>query len=674
MKFKKSIASGFLLIVLIVLMVGQGSLWTWFLLTHKKHNMEVLRDKVSGIAALIAGSSAEAIENYDFGALDRSLEWAIKDSDVISVRVTDSKGNIVREQSSSAETRGKSLNPFFMPWSNKLQAPVKSALAEICAVEVQYSGRRVNETMLGLLTGPPLGQALVFLVMIYFIYVFFQKHVGRPVAALNETINKVTSGDLKADIPEIKAVELDSIAKGLGFLTKGLSSTVSKMHLTADNVAMAIRQLRLTFGNVTAGMQKQAGSIDSISQSLKKANESQKSITEGAGKLSEFSSENVTSLLQMKTIADEIASSTGRLFQAVESSYSVVAEQSQTAKAIAENAERVLSSIEEALASVEEIGASVREVENSAKESTGLAEGVREVAAEKGIMTVSDAIDGMEKISEKVRFSVEIVRRLGARSKDIEKMLSVIKEVTEQTNLLSLNAAILATQAGEYGKGFSVVADEIRALSDRTAASTKEITGIVSTIQAEIADAVVAIESGMHLVDDGSAHVYKAGESMGSILEAAQKSARMARSIEKATEEQAKGLRQVSVSVDDIRKMVLHTTKGTAEQFKSSEYMLEKVGEVKEVAESTKRGTTEQAAGTNVISKNLELASERVNDISRSAQNQQKVNDGIISYIEQIRNIGLSTLRDVEAVSLSLTTLEEEIDRLRKEMDIFRVR
>jgi len=674
MRFLKSITGSLIITILIVLLIGQGVLWAWFLYSYKNYSARTLEDNIKNTSLILSDFASQAITENNFDSLDRYIEGLSKDENLLSIKVFDKNNSLIRGKNIRIEQKPESLNPFYIPWENRLTMPIKSGPDEVGRLEIVYSGTKTNEAMLRLLTLPPIGQVIVFLVMIYVIYFFFQRKIGTPVKNLRESIRQVTKGDLSFEVPEISEIELGTIANGLKFLTEGLSSTVKKLRDTTDNVAMAIRQLNLTFNNVSKGMERQSQSVNEISQSLKKANEAQKKITDSTEKLSEFSSENVTSLLELKTIADEIASSANKLFEASENSYSTVSELSQTAKVVAESAEKVQTSVEDALASVEEISASVKEVESSAKESTALAANVREIAAERGVLTVSDAIDGMEKISDNVKYSAEIVRRLGSRSKDIEKMLSVIKEVTEQTNLLSLNAAILAAQAGEYGKGFSVVSEEIRALSDRTAASTKEIKSIVSTIQAEINEAVVSIENGIQFVEEGSALVYKAGESMGSILDAAQKSVQMAKAIEKATEEQAGGLKQISRSIDDIRKMVTHMTKASAEQLKASEFMLERIGEVKEIAESTKKGTSEQATGTRVISKNLELAGEKVIEITHAALNQQKLNEGIISAIDQIRAIGASILSDMEAVTLSLSSLEDEMNNLKKEMETFKVR
>jgi len=291
-----------------------------------------------------------------------------------------------------------------------------------------------------------------------------------------------------------------------------------------------------------------------------------------------------------------------------------------------------------------------------------------------GIDAVSDAINSMDTLVAEIKSSSEIVSRLSGRSADIEKILKVIKDVTVQTNLLSLNAAILAAQAGEYGKSFSVVADEIRGLSDRTAASTKEISSIIKTIQSEIADAVKAINSSMNRAGESHTLVYKSGEDMSRALEVSRTSAAMAEAIERATEEQAKGLKQIAIAVENIRKMMEHTAKATQEQQKGTAHPLESVSDVKDAADIVKRGAEEEAAGIKAVSMNLELADERIKQVGEATSSYQKVNDSTAAAMEQMRAIGMTTIKDVEEVSISLTTLFNEIELLKKEMSAFKVK
>jgi methyl-accepting chemotaxis protein len=653
--------------------MGQGILWLWFVNSQKEHHSATARDKVKTLASLLANYSTAAILSHNYGYLDQYMEVLSSDGDIISVKILDKNGNILREKIMKSEQRGKSINPFYIPWSNPYSMPIKSDGESIGKVEIVYSGEKTNKEITKLLTVAPIGQILVFSFIILGIYYFFQKTIGSPIEALKNEIEKATAGDLTVKIPKSGNNEIGDIASGVGFLIDRLKATLNRLKSTADNVSMAINQLNLTFNNVITGTQKQTESVQEATTYIKQAKDSQDRITSDTGKLIDFSNENVTSLLEMKATAEEIVSSTTNLFKATEDAYSVVAEMSQTAKIVSANTDETSSAIEETSASVAEINASVREVETSAKESASLASKVTEVASEVGMMAVMDAIEGMEKIAAEVKHSSEIIGRLGTRSSDIEKILSVIKDVTEQTNLLSLNAAILAAQAGEYGKSFSVVADEIRALSDRTASSTRDISNIVKTIQTEIAEAIKAIDSGMNRVDEGSTMVYNVGSALRETLHASEQSADMSKSIERATEEQSKGLKQISLSIENIRKMIGQIAKATHEQQKGTSHLLDTISDVKNAADIVNQGTEEEATSIKMISKNLELADEHIKQIGKSTSNHQKVNENIINVMEQIKIIGITTVRDVEDVSISLSTLHDEIELLKKEMEAFKI-
>jgi len=515
------------------------------------------------------------------------------------------------------------------------------------------------------------GIALVMLgfVMVY----FFNKNIKRPVQEINSLIEKITKGDLTATIPDLGDNEIGSIAKGVGVLELRLAQMIARINETAVNVGMAIKQVDHTCQIASEGISSQAAAVKNGIHSIQLANKSQREVSDSIEKLLNFSTENVTSLLEMKATAEEMSSQTERLFRSTEDSYSVVLEISQASKSISANSGQALSAVEDTSASVEEIGVSVREVENYAIDSSTSADKVKEIISEAGMMSVVNAVEGMEQITEQVQKSAEIIQRLGARSVDIEKVLSVIRDVTEQTNLLSLNAAILAAQAGEYGKSFSVVADEIRALSERTASSTREISGIVKTIQKDIKDAVYSVDNAKLKVEDGNTLVMKVGHALREILNASVQSSDMTKAIERATGEQSLGLKQVASAIEDIKKVIVSVTKSTKEQENALSYLLEGVGDVKEVAELSKRSASEQAEGARIISRNIEFANERINQINNNELNQKKVNTEIVAAMENINGIGAVTMQNMEDVSNSLKTLFREIEALKQEMEAFKI-
>ncbi len=673
-RLRHNIAASFIVIVLFILVAGQGSLWVWFLFTQKEQARATLLDKVDMAGTVVAEQTLNSLETKQPGYLKKILERIADDEDIISIRVRDVDNKTVAQTSTVFRSRTRSLNPFFIDWKGTLVKEVRSGRKDMGSIVITYSGERVNEFMTGLLTVAPLAQALVFVIIIYAIYFFFQRRVGSPISTLHEVIVKITGGDFNVEVPELRDNDLGDIASGLRFLVEGLSDSMTKLNTTADVVSNTIFSLKEMFQKPVILIKKQSNALDDIMKSLRKASESQEDISKHTDRVSTFSEENVAALLEVKATADEIVSSMETLFNAAESSYSVVSQLAQTSKVMNDNAGEILESVENTSASVEEILASVREVERNAKESSTLAENVRGLAAHKGVNVVAEAVSGMERITERVRVAVDIVNMLENKSMDIQTILSVIRDVTERTHLLSLNASILAEQAGEYGKGFAVVAEEMRALSSRTATYTKDISGIVNTIQAEISQAVQTIEESMDMVQRGGETVYRVGETMSDILESAHKSALMAKMIERATEDQSSALHHIEISVVDINRMALNMTNTMQEQQNASMYMLERVGEVREIAESTQKSTREQAEGTRAISRNFEHTNEQIAGIQEAGFSQQRVNYGILSAVEDIRNSGSRALEDIEGVASLLAKLRKEMDLLKKEMGSLRTR
>jgi len=674
MIFRKSITAKFIVLVFLVLFIAQSIGTVAFLLYIRSSFLEEIRTRMKMSAAIVAGVSAYPLLSYDYSLIDTYLEEVAKDEGITSIHIFDSKGKVVREKIKAEAADISSANPLHIRKSMTEKVQVKSGGAGIGEIVINYTGKsvndRINKSIILISVYQGIALALIGFVVIY----FFNRNIKRPVVKINAAIGKITTGDMTVAVPDLGDDEIGGIAKGVAFLEERLSTVIVKLNSTTVNVAMAIQQVDSTYKNVTGGITTQSDEVKDVIRSIQNAAKSQAEISDGTEKLSGFSAENVSSLLEMKETSEEIAFNVQRLFKATEDSYSVVVQMNQVAKAIAENAGRTFSAVEDTSASVEEVGASIRGVEEHANESSKLAEKVREITSGVGMPSVVDAIEGMGNISEEVRKSAEIIQRLGVRSGDIEKVLSVIKDVTEQTNLLSLNAAILAAQAGEYGKSFSVVADEIRGLSERTSISTREIGGIVKNIQNEIKEAVYTIDSAQGKVEEGNSLVVKVGDALRDILNAAGQSAEMTKAIERATEEQSLGLRQITLAIEEIRKMMNSVVKSTKEQDNALGYLLEGAGEVKEVAELSKRGAFEQAEGTKLISRNLALANDRINHINEAVLNQQKLNSSIMDAMDKISKIGGATVRDMGDVSTSLKTLTREMDTLRQDMGIFKVK
>ena len=200
---------------------------------------------------------------------------------------------------------------------------------------------------------------------------------------------------------------------------------------------------------------------------------------------------------------------------------------------------------------VEEMSATLRDM---AKNSQDLASNAKEVenSALHGGTVVTEAIKGMETLSASIQESARRVSQLGAHSQEIGNIIGVIEDIADQTNLLALNAAIEAARAGEQGRGFAVVADEVRKLAERTTKATKEIAGVIKTVQTETRGAVAAMEAGSAEVEQGISRVNEAGVELNNIVDGVLKVTDMVQHIAAAVEEQSMVTGKIATNIQTV--------------------------------------------------------------------------------------------------------------------------
>jgi hypothetical protein len=194
---------------------------------------------------------------------------------------------------------------------------------------------------------------------------------------------------------------------------------------------------------------------------------------------------------------------------------------------------------------------SMEAVSSSALESARVANASLE-AARKGSSAVSNSISGMNEIRTQIQETSKRIKRLGESSQEIGEIVELISDITEQTNVLALNAAIQAASAGEAGRGFSVVAEEVQRLAERSGEATKQIAAIVKTIQTDTHDAVAAMEHSTQGVVEGAKLSDAAGQALNEISSVSQDLARLIQQISTDTQSQADIATKVASSMQDI--------------------------------------------------------------------------------------------------------------------------
>ena len=243
-----------------------------------------------------------------------------------------------------------------------------------------------------------------------------------------------------------------------------------------------------------------------------------------------------------------------------------------TAEHIADGSENIVAQSTTVATAGEEMSATSGDIAQNCQYA---AEGAQRasLSAQNGVAVVDNTIAVMRQIAEQVQSSAKTVESLGTRSDQIGAIIGTIEDIADQTNLLALNAAIEAARAGEQGRGFAVVADEVRALAERTTRATREIGEMIKAIQNETKGAVDAMGKGVRQVEAGSLEAAKSGEALQDIMEQINAVAMQVSQIATAAEEQTATTSEISNNMHQITAIVQTTAHGAQESLVASSHM-----------------------------------------------------------------------------------------------------
>jgi twitching motility protein PilJ len=239
-----------------------------------------------------------------------------------------------------------------------------------------------------------------------------------------------------------------------------------------------------------------------------------------------------------------------------------------TAMHLAEAAEHQAQQITSASAAINEIAVSIDEVSKNSAESADVAQRSVQIAA-KGAEVVRQTIQGMDSIRDQIQETSKRIKRLGESSQEIGSIVELINDISEQTNILALNAAIQAASAGEAGRGFAVVADEVQRLAERASNATKRIETLVQTIQADTNEAVSSMEQTTAEVVAGARLAEDAGLALGEIEKVSNDLADLIQNISEAARQQSAAATNISATMNVIQEITTQTSMGASQTAES---------------------------------------------------------------------------------------------------------
>ncbi len=425
-------------------------------------------------------------------------------------------------------------------------------ISEIAEEEAQAPSRKLAKLMGGV--------TLAIMLVIVIIALLFTRTLTRPINALRDASKRMAEGDASARVDLKRADELGQLGDAFNGMVANIQTSTRALQGEKEKAELAIVDAERAKSSAEEAQQYLAGSVERMLGAIEKfaqgdlTVELKVSSNDEIGRLFVGFNRAVANVRSMIVQVNEAVTLTTR------SASSIRTATDQIANDVREQSTQVM----DIAAAVEEMSMTIADNARTATETADLSDSSGKTAEESGAV-VQQTVKKIQEIAGVVQHSAQIIERLGKSSNQIGEIVSVIDAIAEQTNLLALNAAIEAARAGEQGKGFAVVADEVRKLAERTTHSTQQIADMIRSIQTETNAAVHSMKNGRLRVDEGLELADRAGLALQNIEKNIVQTIGMVAQMAAATEEQAQTSSDISNNVASVSQISTNSARGATE-------------------------------------------------------------------------------------------------------------
>ena len=412
----------------------------------------------------------------------------------------------------------------------------------------------------------------------------------------------VTSGDLtKTSDITVERIDIDSRDE-LGQMAGSFNEMGEQLEAGGNSLNEMVESLRTLVGQMGETANSLSTASNQLSDAAEQAGGATTGIASATQQLSSGAQEQVGSIDQTRNAMQELGSSITQISQ---------------------GSEDQAAAIEQASAIVNQVSSAISEAASTAQ---GAAQGSEEAseAANAGVAMVDETIQGMERISTAVDAASQQIAQLGTQSEEIGKIVAVIDDIAAQTNLLALNAAIEAARAGEQGRGFAVVADEVRGLAERVTQATTEIATLIDSIQKGVNESISAVEEGTRQVAEGATQAEKTGDALRDILGAVSGVADQIGQISASAEQVNASSEEMVSTIEGVNSVTQQNTAAAQEMAGSSNGVTDSIEQISAISQQNSAASQEMSASAEEMSAQVEEVVASAQGLDSMAQELQQ--------------------------------------------------
>ena len=506
-----------------------------------------------------------------------------------------------------------------------------------------------------------LGVILLHLIIIYLL---------RHMKTVLKVLVKVGDGDLTARVYVPTRDEFLDLANHLNSTLAQLGAIIGRVDQSYESISQANVNIAQVYTDVQEGIDQQAGLASETMESVKSNKKMIDEVTEGIHVLENSSNDSFSSVMEMGASIEEVSSMSDSLFNSVNESNTAIEGLSNSIEQISKNLVTLSNAAEETSGAMNEMSASIVQVRGNAESTAQDAVQMTQVA-EEGAQVSRNAREGMGAIKESSALVSQTISLVSDRIEEIDEILRFITDITGKTNLLALNAAIIAAQAGAQGKGFGVVADEINELAQNTKAQTNRIADVIEGLREEVVRASEAVEDSNRKVDEGVSLTEETTKALEGIMDNTMLVSHRIEEIAQTTSEQASTSNRVLETTQNLTESVGNIKALSEQQSEAGEKLLQMSRLIQHAADKVKTSTEEQTLTSQQINKDLTRITDTVRNISESTEIQTVNGAKVLRMTEDLTGVIQRNKETVHGLQGVIDELSQRMEALHRDLEIF---